>query len=136
MSLFTKRFTTLLEADANAKDEPVPTPDEALKAELDPGTDPAALGATPVPHDIEAAKEGSLNVQKEELTQWIAKIEEFIDYLNGVNGESVQSKLHGAGCDSLFEKIASSETKRIARVAVELSALAESLKGFLIAGND
>lgn len=137
MSLFTKRFNTLLEADANAKEEEVaPTPAEALEAELEPGTDPAALGATPVPQDIEAAKESSLNVQKQELTQWISRIEEFIDFLNGVNEGSIQSKLHNAGCDSMFEKIASSETKRVARVAVELSALAESFKGFLIAGND
>ena len=134
MNLFTKRFHTILEAEATAED--TPTPEEAIQSELEPGTDPAALGASPMPPDVETAKESSLNAQKEELTLWIAKIEEFIDFLNGVNGNSIQTKLHSSGCDSMFEKIASSESKRVARVAVELSALAESFKGFLIAGND
>jgi hypothetical protein len=133
MNLFTKRFNTLLEAETA---EPAPTPEEALQSELDPGTDPAALGAAPISPDVETAKESSLNAQKEELTQWIGRIEEFIDFLNGVNEGSIQTKLHNAGCESMFERIASSETKRVARVAVELSALAESFKGFLIAGND
>jgi len=139
MSLFTKRFNTLLEADTiteQEQPEPPITPDEALQSELDPGTDPAALGASVQAADVETAKMSDLTNQKEELKQWIAKIEEFIDFLNGVNENSIQTKLHNAGCDSMFEKIASSETKRVARVAVELSALAESFKGFLIAGND
>lgn len=142
MSLFKSRFITLLEQEAKAPEEEVPTPEEALKAELDPGTDPAALGASPVPppvagaDHIETAKQEAFVNQKAELEQWKTKIQEFVDFLNSPGPDSVQTKLHDAVCDSMFEKIASSEHKRIARIAVELSGLVQSLNGFLIAGND
>lgn len=141
MSLFKSRFITLLEQEAKAPEEEPPTPEEALKAELDPGTDPAALGASPVPavaapDQLETAKQEAFVNQKAELEQWKVKIEEFVNFLNSPGPESVQTKLHDAQCDSMFEKIASSEHKRIARIAVELSGLVQSLNGFLIAGND
>ena len=85
---------------------------------------------------IQTAKDQAFNNQKAELQQWIVRIQEFVDFLNSPGPESVQTKLHDSVCDSMFEKIASSEHKRIARVAVELSGLIQSLNGFLIAGND
>jgi hypothetical protein len=36
----------------------------------------------------------------------------------------------------MFEDIARSEKKKIARLAAELSSLSESLKGYLISSND
>lgn len=143
MSLFKNRFNTILEQQTKETEEEVaPTPEEALKAELDPGTDPAALGASVQPssynpdQDIQAAKSAALQNQKNEIQSWINQIQQFVSYLNDPTPESVQSKLHDAGCDTLFEKIASSEHKRIARIAVELSGLIQSLNGFLIAGED
>jgi len=139
MSLFKTRFNTLLEQDTKEPiAEEVPTPEEALKAELDPGTDPAALGATPMNPDqtIDAAKSAAQESQKVEVETWVAKIQEFVTFLNDPTGPSVNNKLHDAGCDTMFEKIASSETKKISRIAVELSGLAQSLNGFLIAGDN
>jgi len=139
MSLFKTRFNTLLEQDTKEPVEELPpTPEEALKAELDPGTDPAALGATPMnpDQDIETAKIAAHQTQKVEVEGWVAKIQEFVSFLNDPTGPSVNNKLHDAGCDSMFEKIASSETKKISRIAVELSGLAQSLNGFLIAGDN
>ena len=55
----------------------------------------------------------------------------FTNYLNSEQADSVQSLLHAASCDTLFNKIAGAETKKIARVAMELSSLIENLKGYL-----
>ena len=137
MSLFKNKFKTLLEQE---KEEIAPPDDDAaaaaLESDVEPGVDPSEFGTTVNPdEDIASIKKQSLESQKQELQGWIQKIEDFIEYLNGVNGNSMQAKLHAAGCDTMFEKIASSETKRVARVAVDLSALAEALKGYLIAGD-
>lgn len=139
MSLFKNRFKYLLEQD---EDEIRPPQDVAtdetspLEGELEPGVEPGDLGADVDPQeDIASIKQKSLDTQKQELQSWIQKLEEFIDFLNGVNDGSIQTKLHAAGCDTMFEKIASSETKRVARVAVDLSALVEAFKGYLIAGD-
>ena len=138
MSLFKNRFVTLLEQEEEDIKPPADVTAEApnpLEGEVDPSVSPEEFGANVEPgEDIESLKQTSLANQKTELQNWVVKIEDFIEYLNGVNGESIQAKLHDSGCDSLFEKIASSEHKRLARVAVELSALAESFKGYLIAG--
>ena len=138
MSLFKDRFKVLLEQDEEEIKPPQDTGEEdALQGELEPGVAPEDLGAGIKPgEDIAALKQQSLDSQKSELTNWIGKIEEFVDYLNGVNDTSVQTKLHSCDCDTMFEKIASSESKRISRVAVDLSALAEALKGYLIAGSN
>jgi hypothetical protein len=136
MSLFKNKFKYLLE-----QEEEIAPPDdqaaaEALQGEMEPGTEPQDFGASVEPgEDIAAAREQSLVNQKEELKSWISKIEEFVEYINGVNDASIKTKLHSASCDTMFEKIASSETKRVSSVAVDLSALAESLKGYLIAGD-
>lgn len=135
MSLFKNKFVTLLEQEEEEIKPPVDTEQNPLEGEVDPAVSPEQFGASVKPgEDIESLKQSSLESQKSELQQWVTKIEEFIEFLNGVNGESIQAKLHDSGCDTLFEKIASSEHKRLARVAVELSALAESFKGYLIAG--
>lgn len=138
MSLFKQRFNTILEADAKEPVEAPPTPEEALKAELDPETDPSALGAQvdAAMQNIQAIKDASFAQQQAEVQGWVAEIQKFVDFLNSPTQPSLQTKLHDAGCDTMFEKIASSESKKISRIAVELSGLAQSLNGFLIAGQD
>lgn len=135
MKTFGNRFFSLLEQD-EAKPAVPATDADAANATLDPGTKVQDLGATPGSDQIAQAKRESNAAQISELQTWIGEIDKFIEYLNGVNDASVQSKLHKSGCDSLFEKIARSETKKIARVAVDLSSLSESLKGYLIAGQN
>jgi hypothetical protein len=137
MSLFAKHFSSILEADevdVNAADT-AGAEQQAMKQQLEPNTNPKALDAQ-VPPDLEAAKGAHTAVQKKALTEWISRIADFVNFLNGVEGTSVQSQLAAAGCDSLFEKVASSEKKRIARVAMELSSLNESLKGYLISNDN
>lgn len=132
MKTYQSRFFSVLEADET---ENLTADQQAANQQLTT-TDVNDLGATPGSDQVAAAKKESTAAQLGELQSWITKIDEFTNYLNGVNDESIQSKLHKAGCDSLFEKIARSETKKIARVAVDLSSLAESLKGYLIAGSN
>jgi hypothetical protein len=138
MSLFKNKFKTLLEQDEEEIKPPVePVEGSPLEGEVEPGTKPEDFGANVQPEeDIAAIKQQSLSSQKTELQSWIQKIEEFVEFINGVNDNSLQSKLHNCPCDTMFEKIASSETKKIARVAVDLSALSEALKGYLIVGDE
>jgi len=132
-NIFEKRFNTILEADT-----PV-IPTDVDKA---PGSDREAMAqtlktTTPEDFDVEVPNGGGelereKEHQKTELTSWIGEIDKFITYLNGTDGSSVQAKLHAARCDSLFENIARSEKKKIARIAAELSSLSEGFKGYLI----
>jgi hypothetical protein len=139
MGIYEKYFNTLLEQDekepAAAPPMEVTSDDEAgaMAASLDAGTPPEAFDTDA--GQVEVIRKESLAKQKNILSQWVAEVERFVEYINGVNDTSVQAQLHNAGCDSLFEKIASSEHRRISRIAVELSGLAEAFKGYLISGD-
>jgi len=134
MSRYSRIFTTLLEQDNTTPvpEEPVVTDGEAFEKQLDPGTDPAAFDVKGgVSHRDTIRLE-----QVEELQNWIIKIEEFRKYMNGVNGDSIQAKLNNAECETLFTEIARAESKRVSRIAQELSSLEESLKGFILRSSD
>ena len=72
----------------------------------------------------------------DELKGWTAKIDDFTKFLNSTEPSSVQSKLNSAESDTLFDKIATAETKKIARVAAELTSFNEQLKGYLATAHD
>jgi len=136
MDLFKRAFNTILEQDVDNK---LDTPS------VEPKTDKEAMASkldTAKPEDFNVNAPAITDTQKvrqEQLSQlqvWIKNIDEFIEYLNGTNGESIQSKLHSATCESLFEDIARSEKKKIARLAAELSSLSESMKGYLISSEN
>ena len=126
MSFFGKRFITLLEQDETVEI----TDTEAMETQLDPGTDAADFDVEAPEQSPEDMVKANNAAQAQELASWIARMEEFTNYLNS-EGDSVQTKLHQASCDTLFNKIASAETKKIARVAMDLSALIENLKGYM-----
>lgn len=136
MGIYEKYFNTLLEQDEVEAAPVAATPEAenaAMSAELDAGTSADSFDSDA--GRVEVIRKESLAKQKNTLSEWVAEIEKFVQYVNGVNDTSVQAQLHNAGCDTLFEKIASSEHRRISRIAVELSGLAEALKGYLIAGD-
>ncbi len=136
MGIYEKYFNTLLEQDEVEAAPVAATPEAenaAMSAELDAGTSANSFDSDA--GRVEVIRKESLAKQKNTLSEWVAEIERFVQYVNGVNDTSVQAQLHNAGCDTLFEKIASSEHRRISRIAVELSGLAEALKGYLIAGD-
>ena len=71
----------------------------------------------------------------EELSSWIDEMDRFGDYLNGTT-DSIQTSLNSAEPDTIFDSITNAETKKIARVAMEVSSLSEILKGYLAGAND
>lgn len=133
-NLFKKAFVHVLH------EQPVPeeiSDKDAMRQTLDKGTDPtdfdsdsnAAADHLAATSKIQAQMVGT-------LSEWITKLEEFSDYLNGTGGNSIQSKLKNAVPDTLFDKIRVAETKKIARVAMEISALTEMLKGYSASASD
>ena len=133
MSSFTKKFFTLLEQD---EQDVTPTPDEAaMAATLDAETDPAALGA-----DIDAQAATAVAQQQQQMIStvqgWIVKLDEFVKYLNSPTGESIQNTLKDATPDTILDKIRTTETKKIARSAMDLAALSQIFQGYLATARD
>ena len=106
---------------------------EAFENSLDPDTnpeefdlqadDPALKAASAVAERNEA--------MKDELRSWIKSMEEFLDYLNGEEQNSIQQKLANAEPDTIFDRMKQSEQRKISRVATELAGVTESFKGYL-----
>lgn len=131
-NLFQKAFVHVL------KEQPDQISDsDAMAQTLDKGTNPADFDA-----DAGAAANHMQAVTKMQaqmvasLEEWINKLEEFSDYLNGTQPNSMQSKLKNAVPDTLYDKIRVAETKKIARVSMEVTSLCEMLKGYLASAAD
>jgi hypothetical protein len=115
----------------------------AMVSTLDKGTPEDAfdtdLDTTPSSDDPNAAVSRALSereaVMVSQLREWISSMEEFLQELNGTES-SIQTALSNAEPDTLFDKMKQSEQRKIARVATELAALAESFKGFLAQSNN
>jgi len=125
------RFTKVLREQ---DEDPALTDAEALDAELnDIASD--ELGAD-IPDNVSGSSLSSQQKQMfDELNTWISKMDEFAAYLNGTE-DSIQTTLNSAESDTIFDSISNSETKKIARVAMEVMSLSEILKGYLAGAND
>ena len=132
MSNYGNRFKKVLVE----KDEEI-TDQEAMVQTLDKGTDPAMLDVeAPI---VEPGVPTMGAVQKkmyDELKTWVTELDRVAEYLNGTQPGSMQSRLNSAEPDTLFDKIATAETKKIARVSVEIASLSQMLKGYLASAND
>jgi hypothetical protein len=131
MSLYQKRFKKFLSEQDD--ENPELTDQEAMASTLDPETSPEEF-------DVEApAGDSPINTQSkemfEELNSWIQEMDRFSNYLNGT-ADSIQTSLNAAEPDTIFDSISNAETKKIARVAMEISSLSEILKGYLAGAND
>lgn len=130
MSLYKKRFSKFLREQED--ENPELTDQEAMATTLDPETSVDDF-------DVNAPNDSPISSQSkemfEELNSWIQKMDEFSDYLNGTN-DSIQTSLNAAEPDTIFDSISNAETKKIARVAMEISSLSEILKGYLAGAND
>ena len=138
MNLFEKKFLSKLEEDV------------AEAPALDPAAD---VPAAPVPDEQESMdstlnsvddvtdnpgvswRKDQNNQQRSTIESWVVKVGEFVEYLNGTEG-SIQKQLADADCDTMFNEVSRSETKKITRIAQDLSALEQSLKGYLISNDD
>ena len=132
MSNYGNRFKKVLVE----KDEEI-TDQEAMVQTMDKGTDPAMLDIdVPVTEPGTPTMGGIQKKMYNELKTWVVELDRVAEYLNGTNPSSMQSKLNSAEPDTLFDKIATAETKKIARVSVELASLSQMLKGYLASAND
>ena len=127
MSTYSKRFNRILEQDDELSDA------QALDSELEDIT-ADELGAD-APADITSSINDQQRKMYDELNSWITKMDEFSSYLNGTS-DSIQTSLNSAEPDTIFDSISNAETKKIARVAMEVSSLSEILKGYLAGAND
>ena len=126
MSLYSKKFIKFL----NEQDDV-----EAMQSTLDPETDVEDFDID-VPETSDGSPVGSQQRQMfDDLSQWIQEMDKFSNYLNGTD-DSIQTSLNSAESDTIFDSISNSETKKIARVAMEVSSLSEILKGYLAGAND
>jgi len=136
MNIFSNRFNVLLEAGEDESLAPPmePTPEteaEALDQGLDGSVPPEAVddvGPTPE-HQIEAQRtQASVGT----IREWINKVEDFIEWCNGLNPGSVNSVLNSADCDDILNDVRRTESKKISRLAQDLSSFSESLKQYLL----
>jgi len=132
MTKFEKRFFTVLkEQDDDEK--------EAFENSLDQDTNPEEFDVdldVEVSEDDPSVRAASAvaernEAMKDELRGWIGKMEEFLDYLNGEEPNSIQQKLANAEPDTVFDRMKQSEQRKISRVATELAGVTESFKGYL-----
>lgn len=136
MNTFRKKFFNILEEapeDESVIDPAVmdePTGDDALTGAVDPATDVAALGAPDNPEVALRKQQSQRTIAT--LETWIGEISNFIDYLNGTDEGSINFSLNAADCDSLMTDVQRSESKKISRLAQDLSSLEESLKQYLL----
>ena len=134
MTKFERRFFSKLH-------EQVDDEREAFESQLDDNTDPedfdvdVEVDDTVVDEDPNVKAAQAVNdrneAMKEELRGWIGKMEEFLDYLNGEEANSIQQKLANAEPDTIFDRMKASEQRKLARVATELAGVTESFKGYL-----
>lgn len=132
MTKFEKKFFTALNEDNEAEKV-------AFEASLDQDTDASEFDVDTAPDQesgdaaAEAAKASARHAveMRTQLESWIAQMDEFLEYLNGQEPDSIQSKLSHAEPDTIFDRMKQSEQRKIARVATELASLAESFRGYL-----
>lgn len=132
--MFRKKFLDLMnEAPEDvAVAEPAldDTEQQAVADTLEPETDPQALAVPDNPEIALRQQQSQRTIQS--LTTWISEIGNFIEYLNGTDDGSINHALNAADCDSLMTDVQRSESKKISRLAQDLSSLEESLKQYLL----
>lgn len=130
-NIFADAFNIVLEQDA-------PTGAEAAgqvtpPAETTPSNNTSDLGAASISPEDQAVLQHAANRELKmvnSLNSWITELDRIVEYLNGTSDGSIQMTLKKAVPDTIFDKMRNAEAKKIARVAKEISALAETFKGY------
>lgn len=142
MKNFGNRFTKVLKEDAEdqaafeaALDDDTTTDEFDVEVEADP--EAAAEIAETDPAVKAAEAQGEINAQMvETLKGWITAGDEFLAKLNDANDpNSIAYALGNADADTLFDKM-SSEQRRVSKVATDLAALNETMRGYLAQSQD
>ena len=142
MNKFGNRFTKVLKEDAEdqaafeaaLEDD---TSAEQFDVEVDADPEAAAEIAETDPTVKAAEAQGEINAQMvETLKGWITAGDEFLAKLNDAsNPDSIAYALGNADADTLFDKMAS-EQRRVSKVATDLAALNETMRGYLAQSGD
>lgn len=136
MLSFEEKFTRLLneKGPIEIPDEgSAPTPDEAFGNQLEPETNPRSFDTPANPEMNYKAKQKAEQLKL--LHEWIGFLGDVVIKLNGLEPHSIQSQLNSAECETIFSSIARSETKKISRIAQDISGLAESMKSHLMSAD-
>lgn len=128
--IFSSYFTKLL-TEEDIPEPDVEMDDASLEAGLDTDTDPEAFNDVPDNPQGEIQADATTD-SVGKLNQWIVEIERFIEYLNGLSPQSMNFELNRADCASIMSDVQRSESKKISRVAQDLSSLSEALKQYLL----
>tara|TARA_R110002167_G_scaffold9579_24_gene44387 strand:- start:231 stop:686 length:456 start_codon:yes stop_codon:yes gene_type:complete len=130
-AIFKNQFERILTEEELPPVSSVEGDEAALVGGLDAGTPPEAFDD--VPDNPEGfARADQVSGATGKLNEWIVKIEGFIEYLNGLTPTSMNYELNRADCSSIMADVQRSESKKISRVAQDLSSLSESLKQYLL----
>ena len=141
MNSFARKFSILLEATPED-----PIPDEGLEGDtlsnaedggdmnplgLDQGTPSGEFDDVPTNPAV-ALRQQQYGQTMETLRSWIDEVEGWVTTLNGLDNDSINAQLNSADCDSIMADVQRSESKKISRLAQDLSSLSESLKQYLL----
>lgn len=138
MANFANKFLkTLNENDEDEYVSDVPSDDEeAFNASLDTNTPEGTFDDVPSNPVAEFEATQQANAVSV-LSTWVSNVEGFIEQLNGLDPSSMNAQLHRTDCGSILSDVSRSESKKISRIAQDLSSLGESLKQYLMtAQND
>ncbi len=142
MKKFGNRFTKVLKEDAEdqaAFEAALEDDTSAEQFDVETEADPeAAAEIAEVDPTVKAAEaQGEINAQMvETLKGWITAGDEFLAKLNDAsNPDSIAYALGNADADTLFDKM-SSEQRRVSKVATDLAALNETMRGYLAQSGD
>lgn len=130
MKVFQNKFINLLEQD-DVEPDAATSDQQAFTAGLDDGTDPEAFNDVPANPVARFQAQQTMDTITT-LQEWISNVEDFIEYLNGLDDTSINSQLNRTDCSSVLADVQRSESKKISRLAQDLSALGESLKQYLL----
>tara|TARA_B100001093_G_C26830571_1_gene1015915 strand:+ start:1257 stop:1673 length:417 start_codon:yes stop_codon:yes gene_type:complete len=130
MKVFQNKLINLLEQETPVSDD-----EAAFRDGLDDGTDPEAFNDVPDNPVAQFQAQQTANTIST-LQTWIGEVEGFIEYLNGLDDASINSQLNRTDCDSVLADVQRSESKKISRLAQDLSSLGESLKQYLLAAKN
>lgn len=129
MTKFEKRFFYVLHEQDEDR--------EAMLSTLDQGTNPddfdvqsSSSEVDPANNAVSQAISDRNNQMVEQIKSWVADMDKFLENLNGTEN-SIQTALANAEPDTILDRMKTSEQRKIARVATEIAALAESFKGYL-----
>ena len=141
MNYFEKQFRVLLqEPEITDLDVPAVSDAPEAPAPIDAASDDVSSGTMDAIDDEQdnpgvSWRKDQNTAQRGTIESWVGRVGEFVEFLNGTEG-SIQRQLADADCDTMFNDVSRSETKKITRIAQDLSALEQSLKGYLISNDD